>query len=118
MNAHLRFQKPVRRNGKSYCRGKLVIRFSYSREEGVGCYLITRGLEAFFVPAGKHEWQAEPVAKVERDAEKPGDRHKNYLKSHGWLQTSAAEQRSLAKLYAILRKDWDQRVRQHKEVNQ
>lgn len=118
MNAHLRFQKPVRRNGKSYCRGKLVIRFSYSQEKGIGCYLITDDLEAFFIPQGRYEWHAEPVAKVAIDSEKPGDRYENQLKSHRWLRTSAAKQRSLAKLYAILRKDWDQRASQHKEVSQ
>lgn len=109
----LRFQKPVKRHGRVYCRGKEVIRFSYASQRGEGpvpgCYLITRDLEAFFVPSGRHNLDSEFVCKVERDSEKKFDREENARRRGRWLWTPASVQRSLSRLYKILRKDWESR---------
>lgn len=111
MNApKLYFQKPLVREGKRYVKGKLAIRFGWDRNEGgPGYYAITRDLEAYFVPRDKYDWHAEFVCKVERDDEKAFDSSEDARRRGRFLWTPAAVQRSLVKLYALVRKDWESR---------
>lgn len=113
MNApKLKFQKPRVREGKRHVNGEPVIRFGfspYSDNRGPGYYAITQSLGAYFVPSGKYDWQAEFICKFEQEAPRTLDAREDARRRGRFLWTSAAKQRSLAKLYLILRKDWEAR---------
>lgn len=116
MNApKLKFQKPTVREGKRHVNGEVVIRFGfspYSDNRGPGYYAITQSLGAYFVPSGKCDWQAEFVCKAELEAPRPLDAFEGSRRRGRFLWTSSAKQRSLSKLYLILRKDWEARCGQ------
>lgn len=107
----LYFQKPRVREEKRHIGGREVIRYGFATplNPGPGEYAITRGLEAYFIQSGKSDRQAEFVCKVDRDAEKPFDQYENQQRMGRHLWTPVEVQRSLEKLYKILRKDWEAR---------
>lgn len=108
----LRFQKPLVSSGKRYVKGNLIIRFGGAAGgdgQGPGYYAITRDLEVYFVPNGRHEWHAEFVCKTQQDAEKSSDSYEDSRRRGRWLWTPVSKQRALAKLYKALRKDWELR---------
>lgn len=115
MNApKLKFEKPRKRHGNFHLGGHRVIRFGFhpGHEHCPGRYFITDSLEAWFLPFGGSICQEEFVGKVKRDEESLGDREADRRRRGRFLWTPCAVQRSLVKLYAVVRKDWEARCTQ------